>query len=178
MLGVVSLLDEETSSFIRSLWEDLGREFGSSGMPSDASPHLSFHVAEHYDLKKAEAQVKSLARSLPPFASKTTGIGVFHGAEHVVFLPVIRHARLTVVQRAIADELKPICGGALDFYNPDAWMPHITVGRWDAAQGNLGDVVRYLSTRELDRALPFDNLAMAEDGGEIRKIHFQYRLTP
>lgn len=178
MLGVVSLLDEETSSFVRSLWEDLRREFGFSGMAADSSPHLSFHVAEHYDMAKVEAQVKSIARSTPPFASKTTGIGVFHGAEDVVFLPVVRRPRLTVVQRVIHDELKQHSDGALDFYAPDAWMPHVTLGRWDAAKAVVGDVVRFLTSRDLDRELPLDNFAMLEDGGETRRVHFVHRLTP
>jgi 2'-5' RNA ligase len=177
MLGVVSLLDEENSSFIRGLWEELTREFGFSAMTADSSPHVSFHVAEQYDRAKVEERAKSLARSLPPFATKTAGIGVFPGAEQVVFLPVVRTPRLTVVHRAVLDEIKGLHSGDAGLYTPDEWVPHVTLGRWEASKNVAGDAVRYLVGRDLVRDLLIDNIALLEEGNETRHLHFVYKLT-
>lgn len=177
MLGVVALLDEQSSSFIRNLWEALSREFGPGGMTAGSAPHVSFHVAEQYNVAGLEARVKSLARSLPPFTTKTAGIGVFPGAEHVIHLPVVRTARLTVVHRVITDEIQGEFSGGNDFYLPDCWVPHVTLGRWPAEREVAAGAVRFLASRDLDRVLALDNLALLEEGAETRSVHFVHRLS-
>jgi 2'-5' RNA ligase len=178
MVGVVSLLDEENSTFIRELWAGLTKEFGFSGTHADSSPHVSFHVAAEYDMDAVDARLQSLAKSIPPFEAQTNGIGIFPGDEIVVHLPVIRQPRLTVMQRAVFDEIRHCARGDEHYYRPDQWVPHITLGRWDRSADVVADVVRYLASRELDRSFPVDNLSVIEETGETRRVVCRYPLEP
>src|SRR5690606_23454321 len=107
-----------------------------------------------------------LANSMPPVASETTGLGLVCGEEQVVYLPVVRTPRLTLTQRTVRDEVRVLCSGEQEFYHPNLWVPHITLGRWEASKNVAGDVVRYLSNRELVRPIPLNNIAVLEEQGE------------
>lgn len=180
MLGVVSLLDEEHTTFVRRIWADLTREFGDNGTDASSSPHVSYHVADAYDLEKTEERLVSLARSIPQVDATTTGIGLFLGAEHVVYLPVVRQPRLTVMQRAVFNEVRDHAEGQHASYRPESWVPHITLGRWAADRDVAPDAIRFLLGREAELALAFtvDNLSIIEETGEDRRVVCSHKLAP
>ncbi|MDZ7728585.1 MAG: 2'-5' RNA ligase family protein [Dehalococcoidia bacterium] len=178
MPGVVSLLDEENSQYVRGLWEALRGEFGFSGLYPESAPHISYHVADSYDVEALEASVKTLARSMPPFDVVTNGLGVFASDdEHIVYLPVVRHPRLTVVQRTVFDEVDRHATGDTARYRPVDWVPHITLGRWDAAKNVVPDAVRFLLGHELRRSIAINNLSALEEQGEAHRTLFCYELS-
>ncbi len=179
MLGVVSLLDEANSTFVRELSQGLASEFGIAGIDADASPHVSFHVAESYEIDDVEKRLRSLARSVPPVETRTAGAGIFFGEEHVLYLTVVRNPRLTVLQRTVYDEVRHHATGEHLSYHPFEWVPHITLGRWPAGQDVTGDVMRYLAGRAdtLRRELVLDNLSVIEERGETRRVVTRHDLA-
>lgn len=178
MIGIVALFDEENSSYIRGLWTSITQEFGFSGTHADSSPHLSFHVADRYDLEATQTRLKSLVCSVPVLEAPTTnGIGVFAGEDQVVYLPVVRIPRLTVMQRAIFDEVHRHAEDENTYYRPETWVPHVTLGRWPAEQDVAADVVRFLLGKDLERDLRLDNLSMIEERGETRRVISTHKLT-
>lgn len=181
MVGVVSLLDDECSALVHSLWESLAREFGPGGMFPDSAPHLSLHVADSYDLAEVEKRVKSLAYSNTPFAARTAGLGLFFGESLVVHLPVVRSSRLTVLQRTTHDEIRRHAQGDTSLYQPNNWSPHITLGMWPAESVKAGAIVDYIVSKGTDQlALEFtvDSLSAIEDDGEARRVHFTHKFAP
>jgi 2'-5' RNA ligase len=181
MVGVVSLLDDECSALVRSLWESLVREFGPGGMFPDSAPHLSLHVADSYELPEVEKRVKSLASSNPPFPAKTAGLGMFFGESLVVHLPVVRSSRLTVLQRTTRDEICRHAQGDTSLYEPNNWTPHITLGMWPAESAKAGAIVDYIvaqGTSQLALEFTIDSLSAIEDDGEARRVHFTHKFAP
>ncbi|MFZ0036230.1 MAG: hypothetical protein WAK91_02330, partial [Candidatus Acidiferrales bacterium] len=61
MQGIVSLLDGADRERVEQLWEELRRDFGVRGIHSKRFPHFSYHVAEEYDLPRAQAVLQALA---------------------------------------------------------------------------------------------------------------------
>lgn len=178
MPGVVSLLDEETSQYVRSLWEVISAEFGFSGLYPESSPHISYHVADSYTMEALEKSVTTLARSLPPFDVTTNGLGIFTtDEEHILYLPVVRRPRLTVVQRTVFDEVDRHGQGDTTRYQPDNWMPHITLGRWEAARNIAPDAARLLIERDLRRSISLTGLSALEEQGESHRMLFSYEFS-
>lgn len=176
MRGIVSLLDQESTDFVRGLWAAIANEFGPGASPPGFVPHVSLHVAEDYKLEETEARVRSLALSIPPLETVTTGVGVFTGDEHIVYLPVVRTPRLTVLQRAVVAEAAVFATQPIDVFDPDRWVPHITLGRWDAAADTAANVVRFLLDKAHTRPLALDNLALLADEGEGHATLFRHQL--
>lgn len=180
MVGVVTLLDDECGAVLRSLWESLAREFGRGGLFPDSSPHLSLHVADSYDLAEVEKRVVSLAASNPPFTIKTAGLGLFFGESLVVHLPVVRSSRLTVLQRSTHDEIRRHAQGDTARYEPNTWMPHITLGMWPADSAKAGAIVDYIvaqGTEQLALESQVESLGVIEDDGESRRVHFTHKFA-
>lgn len=180
MVGVVTLLDDECSAVVRSLWETLAREFGPGGMFPDSSPHLSLHVADSYELADVDKRVESLAASNPPFTIKTAGLGMFFGESLVVHLPVVRSSRLTVLQRTTHDEIRRHAQGDTARYEPNNWMPHITLGLWPADSAKAGAIVDYIiaqGTGQLSLESRVESLSVIEDDGESRTVHFTHKFA-
>lgn len=180
MVGVVTLLDDECSAVVRSLWESLAREFGPGGMFPDSVPHLSLHVAESYDLAEVYKRVKSLASSNPPFTIKTAGLGLFFGESLVVHLPVVRSPRLTVLQRTTYDEVKVHAQGDTSLYHPNSWAPHITLGMWPSDSAKAGAIVDFIVAQgagQLALESRVDSLGVIEDDGESRTVHFTHKFA-
>lgn len=159
MKGVVALLNEVHREQVQAAADEL-RRFGwepaTVGMP-----HLTLHAAPSYDMEKIARAVKSLGRSLPAFEAATTGIGLFRGETRYLYLPVIRSPRLTVVQRAVIEEVARHSEGSEPYWDPDRWMPHITLATASSDQP-AGPAVDYLLTCDLNFTFPIDALSLVE----------------
>jgi len=171
--GVVSPLDDEHAGRMQALWQALRQEFGTEGLHPSPLPHLTYHAAERYDMERLEAAVKSLARSLPPFDIATNGIGVFTGERRIVYLPVVRHSRLTVLQRAVAEQVSRLGEGASEVWAPDNWVPHLSVAALPPEDGRLGTMVEWLCGQDLGWTIPIGRLAIGEDTGEGQRFTFE-----
>src|SRR5690606_22120468 len=117
MPGVVVLLDEERAARVQELASGLSR-FG--GTPATTGfPHVTLHAADSYDMERVQRGVTSLARSLPPFELSTAGAGIFPGEPSYVYLTVVRRPRLTVVQRAVYEEICRFAAEGDRVWEPD-----------------------------------------------------------
>ncbi|HEX9115563.1 MAG TPA: 2'-5' RNA ligase family protein, partial [Anaerolineae bacterium] len=95
MDGIVSLLDNQHRDRVQALWAELEREFGLRGVFATRFPHFSYHVAEVYHNDRLAPILARFAPSHAPLLARTTGLGIFTGAQPVVFIPVVRTPNLT-----------------------------------------------------------------------------------
>src|ERR1700689_4359206 len=126
MQGIVSLLDGEARDRIEQLWDELRRDFGVRGIHSKRFPHFSYHVAEEYDLGRAQVILGALASQTRCFPAQTSGIGIFTRKEPVIYLPVVKTWELAVVHKQIAAAVSSLATGINEYYAEDIWIPHIT----------------------------------------------------
>ena len=170
MPGVISILDEPVFGRITALWERMEREFGVAASFPGALPHVSFHIAESYDMDTASSVLASIAWAQPEFVVETSGIGVFTGLERTIYIPVARNAELAALHTLICDRMRRAGMETAGYYLPARWLPHITIAQQNVLPAVMPALLGWLSEQDLSWRLPLTSLALAEatdDGATV-----------
>jgi 2'-5' RNA ligase len=177
MVGIVSLLDDLHYHYIENLWAELQREFGVKGVYVTPFPHFSYHVASDYDSEMLAPILHRIATKQASFQVRTSGLSIFTGEAPVLYIPVVRNPALTQLHELLWQELLNMGNGVLEYYHPEHWIPHITIGFGDLNSDNLAHIVRYLSKRSFSWQVTVDNLTFIGNSGTGQEIKFRYALT-
>ncbi len=170
MHGIVSLLDEQHHTLVEGLWAELAVRFGLCGVYASRFPHFSYQVAAHYDLTMVEGILEHVAAREAPFSVQTTGLGIFTGAQPVLFVPVVRSLELCELHRRLWGMLSRAGKDINVYYHPDLWMPHITIGLGDLDKERLSDVMLLLSERSFNWTITINNLTLMHDTGTQQEL--------
>ena len=177
MQGIVSLLDDETYARVERLWDELKRDFGVRGLYTTTFPHCSYQVAESYDVEAAERFLQRLAARTRPFRVTTAGLGVFTSSNPVLYVPVVRSPRLAALHQEVWDGAVPrLPGEVTRYYQPELWMPHITLAHGDLSCDVLAEIVRSLGTRGFHWELEVNNLSMIYDTSGEQGLRFRFNF--
>ena len=174
MHGIVSLLDTEHEARVVALWEELHSELGLGTVRKTLFPHLSYQGALGYDADALEAPLRAVAREQAPFTVNVDGLGVFTGPAPVLYLAVLRTPELAAFQCRVWDAAVPAANGADQNFQPETWIPHITLAINDLDAERLAQAVRVLGTRPLRWRISVDNVAYGEEDGE--QTHVRWRM--
>jgi 2'-5' RNA ligase len=167
MHGVVSLLDEAHNQLVQAIWAAMEAELGIVGARVRPYPHFSYHVAEHYDLERLEPVLEEFAAWTEPFTVRTAGLGLFTGGLlPVLYVTVVRSPQLTRLQQALWPRLATGSAGIAEYYHPDQWVPHITLGQGDINMENLPAVLRLLNRYQFEWSFTAGNIAVLYNEGE------------
>ncbi|MBK7894292.1 MAG: 2'-5' RNA ligase family protein [Anaerolineaceae bacterium] len=166
MHSVVTVLEEPHLGQVYQLWAEMNRLFGVGAPEATAVPHFSYHVAPTYELEKLRTVLLETAVSTPPFTVKTTGIGIFPGDLPVLYLPVARSPQLQALHTTLWPQLQAVAHASLDYYAPQNWFPHITLGHNDITPDQLGPIVTWLNRQPLAWDVLVTNLTLLYDTGE------------
>jgi hypothetical protein len=177
MVGIVSLLDDLHYGYVEDLWTELQQEFGVKGVYVTPYPHFSYHVADDYDIKRLEPILQKVASNQTSFQVRTSGLGIFTGEAPVLYIPVVRNPALTQFHELLWRELSNTGNGALEYYHPDHWIPHITIGFSDLNSDNLAHIVRYLNERTFNWQIMVDNLTFIGNSGAGQEVKCHYKLN-
>jgi 2'-5' RNA ligase len=163
--------DETTDREIRALWRVMADE-GVSRFLHDGPfrPHLTLALYEELEVSAVVAALRPLAEQQEGFSIPLASIGVFPGAEGVVFLAATRTPLLDALHRRVHERLADFATGPHAYYLPERWNPHCTIALGITAS----DVVRavdILWRRFTEREAPVRRLALIETPAE-REIGF------
>lgn len=176
MQGVVIILKAEAAEAFARVQSDALAELGARLLPSGHIPHLTLHLAEHYDLAALNRIAKGLARSEPPFFMHTEGVAFFSGASPLAYWPVVRAARLSLLQRVLAQEAHPaVISGLSEFCDPQRWIPHVTLGTASDFEA-AGRLTAFLLARSPRLEIVVDELVICEDTSEGTRILERHKL--
>lgn len=174
MDGVITLLPEPFNSLVEEIWNDLAETCGVRGVFSTPVPHFSWHVAERYDQDLLQQALKELCAHTRPFQVHTAGLGVFSREHPVVFISLVKDARLLQLHKRLCRVVAPLATGEIEYYLPANWMPHITLVFEDLSRDNLSCVLERLVFRSFEWSFSVDNLALGGQSDEgIGSIYFQ-----
>lgn len=177
MQGIVSLLDDECYARVEGVWDELKREFGVRGLYATPFPHFSYQVAEAYDVAVVEKFVERLAARTRPFRVTTAGLGVFTSEHPVLYVPVVRGPGLARLHQEIWDGATPREPSAVTtYYQPELWMPHVTLAHGDIDRDKLAEIVRALGTRAFHWEVEVNNLSMIYDTGTEQGLRFRFNF--
>lgn len=178
MDAVISLLDAEHTRIVKSLWRELDMRFGVRAISVTPFAHFSYQIADGYAIDRVEEALRSVARSVPRFTVRTTGLGIFTGETPVLHVPVVKSPTLCRLHRRIWDALDTAGSDVSPLYSPDHWMPHITLGHGDLDTENLPAIMALLAGRNFTWEVVIDNLALIYRVGGVRGLHSRYPLLP
>jgi 2'-5' RNA ligase len=177
MHGVISLLHETYYEQVEELWLEIGSRFGLQGMSRTPFPHFSYHISTNYDVPMLERSLPALAAKTAVFSITVSGLGIFTGANPVLYLPVVRTAELSQWQQQIWSAVEPVSNGTLAYYAPANWVPHITLSQHDLTPDVLPSVVKWLNQQNLYWQMPIDNLGLIIETAGKQDLYGRYPLT-
>jgi 2'-5' RNA ligase len=177
MHGIVSLIDSKHNQLVEKLWAELKREFSVHGVYVTPYPHFSYHVAQDYDVDKLESVLKRITSNITTFKVRTSGLGIFTGASPVLYIPVVRSQELTQLHAELWQEISPASSGVQEYYHPDQWMPHITIGFGDISKDNLSQIIPFLAERDFNWEITVNNLALIYDTGTKQELKSRFDIT-
>jgi 2'-5' RNA ligase len=174
MDGVVSLLDTQHCKAIDRLRDELASKFD---VHIAECPHISYQVAEQYDLAALRLAVAQLAQKCASFQVLTAGLGCFTGAQPIIHMPVVRSSVLTELHQQIWQIVSPLSSGASPHYRPDCWIPHITLIYEHLTPSQLSDLAHWLGDRSFNWTITLNNLSLLCNDG-VEQWQFGYREKP
>ena len=79
MHGIVSLLDPSHAAQVAAVWARLQDQLGLQGMDLPPFPHVSYHVAEQYEVAVVEPILRTFAAHTAPSRWSPPGSGFLPG---------------------------------------------------------------------------------------------------
>lgn len=180
MHGIVSLLDDAHYQQVEALWAELKHEFGAQGVYITPYPHFSYHVTSQYNFEMLEQLLHTFASEQKPFHVKTTGLGIFTGQQPVLYISVVRSPQLTQFHQALWQKLVDtgeVNLNSQDYYAPDSWMPHITIGFHDMNCQMIANIIHYIGERPFLWDISIDNIALIYDTGTAQQLRTRIPLN-
>src|SRR2546426_2016442 len=177
MHGIVSLLDKDHYQLIEELWAELEREFSVHGVYVTPYPHFSYQVAQVYDVEKLEPVLQRITSNITTFKVRTSGLGIFTGASPVLYIPVARSLELTQLHQELWQEISPVSSGIQEYYHPDQWVPHITIGFGDVSKETLSQIIPFLAERDLTWEITINNIALIYDTRIKQELKSRFDIT-
>jgi 2'-5' RNA ligase len=177
MHAIVSLLDNEHYQLVEDLWAELEREFSVHGVYITPYPHFSYHVAQHYDVDELESILKRITSNTTTFQVRTGGLGIFTGVSPVLYIPVVRSQELTELHQELWEVIPTADSGVQEYYHPDQWMPHITIGFGDMNKDNLSRIIPWLAERAFNWEITINNLALIYDTGTKQELKARFDIS-
>jgi 2'-5' RNA ligase len=176
MYGVVSLLDEAHNEKVQNIWAMLKSRFGVGNPNVTGYPHFSYHIAQRYDLDRLSGLLERMVRETAVFTVHTAGLGIFTGAEPVIYIPVVRDPALTSLHQTLWPHIEPCGHYSQSYYAPANWVPHITLGQGDISPEQLGPVVQWLNNQNLYWTIPIHNFAILHSTGTSmeQQVYFPF----
>jgi len=176
MIAVTSLLDQSHSDRVTELTELLEKKFGLSGVKMTPYPHLTLLTAEVPDMEELREYLEQTCRETEPFSIRTTGLGVFPGETPVIYIPVLRTAPLNQLHACLHRDISEMSSEMGIYYNPNMWLPHISLALGDTSPEMLGPVLTFLSDFNFNWEIKVDNLTILQKCGDYylkeEEFHF------
>jgi len=170
VLTVASIVDTTGTQTNAVLWEIIGRIFHETGTPLTILPHLSWHVAAHYDQDLLDKYLRRLAGKIGPVPLNVVGVGVFSGKNPVIYLPVTKTPVIARLHHLLWTELGAISTEVNPNYDPMVWIPHVSLSIGEVNREVICKVVTEMAFLSMDFQLVATNIAVLykdQSGGGI-----------
>ncbi len=173
MHAVVSLLDPVSDTLVRMLWAKLDANCGLRAALITPLPHVSWLVGEGFDFETLRTAAALFAAEHAPMTTRMSGLGVFTGAEDIVFfVQLVKTQELMRFHRAVSAFSRPHVASPSPHYAPDRWMPHITLAHRDVTPDSLACAARALANQDLTQEVRLESLSIVvqEQGGTAAEL--------
>ncbi|NMB86816.1 MAG: 2'-5' RNA ligase family protein [Chloroflexi bacterium] len=160
MIGIASLLDLDAGLRTRGVWEWLEEHCGLTGIRMTPLPHFSWQTAENYPQEDLLSRLDEIVQQFDPVDVNSTGIGLFTGANPVLYLSVVKNRQLLEYHRILWETFMPLAQHPNLHYAPENWIPHITIAYHDLTPETLACAIRDLGFHPLGLQIHVNHLAV------------------
>jgi hypothetical protein len=176
VFAVATVLDFQNDPESAEAWKRIEKAFLISDIEKEGLTHFSWHVADSYQSGKIEDRLKETARDLSLISTTSTGLGIFTSEKPVLYLPVMKTKKIADLHRKLWKCLGPIAENPYRYYDPDHWIPHITLAHEDVHPEKIGQMTSLLLRCEMVLRFRIDHLALifrnGVENGTVLKIPF------
>ena len=126
--AVELFFDTQAEEQICDAWKVI-QETGISSSLLDAGyrPHISLGVCNRIEPNAFEAELSSFAASVAPFPLALSSVGIFPGAQGVIFLGITVIEHLLDVHAGFHQIFKAHAHEQSEYYAVGRWVPHCTL---------------------------------------------------
>lgn len=162
MVAIISELDQNTTVFVMHLWRRLNDACGLEGIFNYPNPHFTWLEAGTVAIEPVQALLDSIAQQTYAFPVRITGLNVFEGPSPVLYLSLSRSFSLLNLHKNMWQPLQPFLQAPNFFYEPEKWVPHITLALRDLTKENLSCAISSIEDEPIRQILWVNNLALVE----------------
>lgn len=166
MLAVASLLDQEYSDKVNKIVSQLDSIFGLKGVQLTPYPHLTWLTTDVSKMSVLKDYLRRLSEQSQPLSARTMGIGIFPGDKPVIYIPILRTREINRFHARMHQEIGEFSDQIGHFYDPNLWMPHLTLALGDTSSWSLAPVLHYLNQFRFDWTMSLDNLCIIKKSGD------------
>ena len=160
MLTIATLLDTNSDSQTRQIWNDLESACNLSEIRLMPFPHFSWQSAQDYNLPKVEQIISGILANLQPFPVMFTGIGLFLDPFPIIYLNMVVSETILLLHEKLWEELNLYTINRNEYYKPGLWQPHITIAYGDVDHNKLACAFENLLFKELKLKIIVDNVSV------------------
>jgi len=173
MQAIATLLNRNTDEKTKKMWQDLEKTCDLSGIKIPQDPHFSWFVAEEFDEPGLKNEFLDLSTQLTEFEISTNGIGLFTGENPILYIPIVKTRKLLELHEEIWKLLSPLGVKLSAVYQPEHWIPHITITSDKTSPANIHCIVEAILHLPMTITIPVNNLALIyadEDSAGIKFV--------
>lgn len=176
MIAIASLLDNRASERVTELTTSLENKFGLKGVKITPYPHLTALTAEIPDMEELKQYLELTCLETRKITVRTTGIGIFPGQNPVIFIPVLRTPPLNDLHARLHRDIAEMSTEMGVYYNPNLWLPHISLALGDTTPEVLGPVLSFLCDYNFNWEITLNNLTIMQKCGDyfLKDDEFQF----
>lgn len=150
LYGIITPLPEPQHSEVFRLWEDLEQVCGLRNFWEMPVPHFSWVGMLGFDTEEVRQGLQEIAAQAKPFTARVSSLGIFPGANPVVYLALVKDEPLLRFHEMVWQRLATHLEQPNLYYTPSAWVPHITLAMGEFTPANLGCLIERLAFRTWD----------------------------
>ncbi|MEM8535060.1 MAG: 2'-5' RNA ligase family protein [Chloroflexota bacterium] len=144
--GVSSDLTGNAYDAVMVLWRHLEHRYDLRMAQAAIRPHVTYVVGECRKPRALAKTLDQLALQIEPHEVHIDGVDVFEGRYPVIFLKVVRTAYLEQVHRQLYDAMKEAGLNVRKEYQPEHWVPHVTLAFQDVSPQSIAPILEDLAT--------------------------------
>ncbi len=177
MLAIASLLDPAADQQTRNLWQTLEEKCGLYEIKTAPFPHLSWFGCEDLQWKPVREKLTSIARSLPSFTLRTSGLGLFSGPVPVLYVGIVKTLELTEIHSRIWHRLKKNLINPNELFSPENWVPHVTIAHGDLTPASISCAIQELAFQKFEFDIFINNISIIYQNEEGVGIKDRFDLV-
>ena len=145
----------------RKILIDVFHQVKSNLLALNMPPHITLAVFDEVDVQRLNCAVEQFFRSTKPLEVYVSSIGMFPSEQPAVYVQPVVNSELLNMHRRFHTELGDLIDQCWDYYKPDCWVPHLTLGTTDSLSAAL-DIISVAYNAKLCGSYLLNEISLIE----------------